>query len=287
MAGNPSKFSQMLAAAIAERDLPLDRITARLRAAGKSVSAATLSYWQTGRSLPTRARSMETLVELERILWLPPGTLITALPESNPRLDPRRLLPNSNVSSSLLTEVSLELAQTWSKVNVWDRLHIRPDHSESHLITRQVLRAKVDGAQTLLLVLHQDGKANVPPTVECVFGYELQGIQILPEENVAIARFSLPSPVAKGTMVTTEHIVRWQGQSAPTDKLERSTADLMASLILEVEFEGEMPQKLESCTRSFDSAGPQLTAKVTPQGCWARSIVTQAKPGIHSLNWQW
>ena len=41
----------------------------RLDAAGVPVSIATLSYWQSGRSLPTRSRSYHTLVELERILF--------------------------------------------------------------------------------------------------------------------------------------------------------------------------------------------------------------------------
>lgn len=47
-----SEFARVLRAAIQARGLGLERIRDRLRVQGISVSLATLSYWQSGRSRP-------------------------------------------------------------------------------------------------------------------------------------------------------------------------------------------------------------------------------------------
>ena len=57
----PESFAEVLTAAIQGRGLSLERIRARLDAAGVPVSIATLSYWQSGRSLPTRSRSSSAM----------------------------------------------------------------------------------------------------------------------------------------------------------------------------------------------------------------------------------
>ena len=73
-------FHEVLTHAIQRRNLTLERLSVRLRAQGTPVSIATLSYWQSGRSVPTRARSLQAVEHLERILSLPPGYLMSALP---------------------------------------------------------------------------------------------------------------------------------------------------------------------------------------------------------------
>ena len=66
-------FAGALRDAIQARGLGLERIQERLRAEGFSVSLATLSYWQTGRSRPERRESLAALAELEKILGGPAG----------------------------------------------------------------------------------------------------------------------------------------------------------------------------------------------------------------------
>ena len=53
-APDPTSFADALTTAIQQRGLSLERIRARLAKAEVPVSTATLSYWQSGRSLPTR-----------------------------------------------------------------------------------------------------------------------------------------------------------------------------------------------------------------------------------------
>lgn len=76
-------FSHVFRSAVRARGLTLDRIRVRLAAAGTPVSNATLSYWQSGRSLPTRRTSLRTLAELEHILRVEPGTLTQPVRESS------------------------------------------------------------------------------------------------------------------------------------------------------------------------------------------------------------
>ncbi|MFC7732668.1 hypothetical protein [Actinomadura keratinilytica] len=66
------EFAGALRQAIRGSGLTLERIRHRLACRGVSVSVATLSYWQRGRSRP---RSRPVVAALEEILQVPAGTL--------------------------------------------------------------------------------------------------------------------------------------------------------------------------------------------------------------------
>lgn len=70
------EFAGALRQAVQASGLTLERIRHRLCRRGLTVSVATLSYWQRGRSRP---RSREVVVALEEILQVPPGTLTELL----------------------------------------------------------------------------------------------------------------------------------------------------------------------------------------------------------------
>lgn len=61
-------FPETLAAAISARQVTLDSLSRQLRALGTPVATASLSYWQTGRSVPSRPSSMRALGNLETLL---------------------------------------------------------------------------------------------------------------------------------------------------------------------------------------------------------------------------
>lgn len=73
-------FAGALRAAVTARGLSLSRLRARLAEHGISVSTATLSYWQSGRSRPERAASRAAIGPLEDVLELPRGFLAVRLP---------------------------------------------------------------------------------------------------------------------------------------------------------------------------------------------------------------
>lgn len=78
-------FAQELRAAIKASGLSLDRIHARLARHGVPVSVTALSYWQSGKRQPERARSLLALRVLEHILRRPEGSLVELLPPPRPR----------------------------------------------------------------------------------------------------------------------------------------------------------------------------------------------------------
>jgi len=79
------EFADVLRAAIQARGLGLERIRERLLVQGVSVSMATLSYWQSGRSRPERRDSLAAVALLEEVLELPVGTLSGSLGPPRPR----------------------------------------------------------------------------------------------------------------------------------------------------------------------------------------------------------
>ncbi|MGW5741466.1 XRE family transcriptional regulator, partial [Amycolatopsis sp. NPDC003861] len=72
-------FDAALRAAIRARGLSLDRLREHLRTRGVSVTTATLSYWQSGRSRPRRRDSVHGLRQLEAVLEVPAGSLVALL----------------------------------------------------------------------------------------------------------------------------------------------------------------------------------------------------------------
>ncbi|MFD8961897.1 multiprotein-bridging factor 1 family protein, partial [Streptomyces anulatus] len=61
-------FPGALREALNRRGLSLERVSERLRVRGITISQATLSSWQRGRSQPERARSLRAVEVLEEIL---------------------------------------------------------------------------------------------------------------------------------------------------------------------------------------------------------------------------
>ncbi|WP_425426110.1 hypothetical protein [Thermocrispum agreste] len=78
-------FSRELRAAIKASGLGLDRIQVRLRNRGIPISVTALSYWQSGKRQPERARSISAVRALEEILGRPAGSLVRLLEPPRPR----------------------------------------------------------------------------------------------------------------------------------------------------------------------------------------------------------
>jgi hypothetical protein len=79
------EFAGALRQAVQASGLTLERIRHRLGRRGLTVSVATLSYWQRGRSRP---RSRTVVAALEEILQVPPGALTELLDDPAPAAAP-------------------------------------------------------------------------------------------------------------------------------------------------------------------------------------------------------
>lgn len=206
----PPGFAETLRAAIERRGLGLDRIREHLEARGVSVSAATLSYWQSGRSQPERRSSLAALPHLEGILGMEPGALRMVLP--GPRDRQRRCpvedlesvwpdLPHLRVLHQLDTRWDAEL----DRVSVHDVLEIGPDRRQRGLTVRQLLRARTDGPdRRVVLHVHEDPDARLPeirPLHGCTLG------QVVRDEagGVVGAELLFHAPLVRGQTVLLEY----------------------------------------------------------------------------------
>src|SRR5699024_1623409 len=74
-AGEDERFAAELCSAIEQSGLTLTAISQRLRTRRRPVSVATLSNWQSGRSLPGGEQSLGVVAALEELLGRSPDSL--------------------------------------------------------------------------------------------------------------------------------------------------------------------------------------------------------------------
>lgn len=142
--GAGREFATRLSRAVAERGVSLHGLRADLRAGGLDVSVATLSYWSTGRSLPTRGRSLEVVQALESLLGLPPDHL-AGVARRRDAQHGEQVLPHADALTATLARLQLDNSSQRSRLAIHDTNVIGTDRTEREVLTRQLLRAEVDG----------------------------------------------------------------------------------------------------------------------------------------------
>lgn len=279
-------FATTLTEAIAGQPLTLERIAARLRAAGTPASVATLSYWKTGRKLPTRARSREVLAELDHILGLAPGTLTATLDACPTWSDD--VIPSAPNARTLLAELGVDVGRQWTKVHTHDRLTVDERGHEVRQVSRQLLRAEVDGAHRWPIVLEQDsGLPGSVGLVRAISGMEIAAARHLPEAHLTVAAAAVPYPVPRGTMVAVEFEIEWGPQREPSHRMQLCLPGSSVTAILEVEF-AQQPgwMRRYHCGTQPDAHTEYFDDLVQRPG-WVQAVVTDAPAGIHGLTWDW
>jgi len=292
-AGTQPAFSAVLSRAVQARGLSLDRIRARLEAAGVPVSNATLSYWQSGRSLPTRARSLRTLVELESILQLDPGTLIELIRTADGRTRHQlfawqTVVPSGELAEQIITDMGMEGAGRISRVSVHDTLTLDADRHETFNLTRQVLRAERSGVRNFPVVFQQESEEGGSPEIEGLFGCRVANVTEVPERQLIVAEMVLPRPLQRGELVLTEYLVTMKPTT--TDIMTRSVAEPPRELVLAVQFHPRaLPTSVRGFTQSSIDADAPETDVVPVQvlGDQAQLVRLDVPPGVHGLRWTW
>lgn len=291
----PPVFSEVLSRAVQARGLSLDRIRARLEAAGVPVSNATLSYWQSGRSLPTRARSLRTLVELETILQLEPGTLIELIRTADGRTRHQlfawqTVVPSGELAEQIIAEMGIEVNGRISRVTTHDTLTIDAEGREISQLTRQVLRAERSGVQTFpVVIMGEEGGNPGSPEVEGTLGCHVGSLVDVPDRHLTVAELVLPRPLQRGELILTEYLVTMP--PVPSESLRRSVFDQMREVALAVLFHPKMlPASVFSFTRPSlnDPDVPETdVAPVPVHDNQAQVVKLDVAPGVQGLRWSW
>lgn len=290
----PASFAGVLGAAIQQRGLSLERIRARLEAAGVPVSIATLSYWQSGRSLPTRSRSYHTLVELEKILHLQSGEL-TSYTHSTDGRRRRAMFPWENVVplSEMATEIvdglGIDRRGHMTRVTMQDVIQVRADRTEDFQITSVLWRAERNGSHRWPVVIEQDSEqGEAVPTVEAMFGCTVGEIVEVPERHLVVAEMRAPRHLRRGDYFLALYRTQFAKTRRTSYRLTRSVTDPLRTLSLVAQFdERSLPAHVTYTFQETMTGEPVVSTPVEVSSNEAQLTKVDTMPGVYSLLWEW
>jgi hypothetical protein len=279
------EFAQALRTAITNRGLGLERLREHLSQNGVSVSMATLSYWQTGRSRPERQKSLQAVVHLEHILQLPPGHLSELLGPPRPR---GRWLRNAPAPMSAFwspqtpVERALNGLDTqWDdqllRVSQQDFVTIGADRTERVFRSRQVLSASMTGPDRWVVIMHIDDHDRPLPLVSALKNCTVGQVVREPAEGLLVAELLFERPLRKGESVVIEHELVNQDPCPLATNYERKFRLPTREYVLEVTFEGTAPR---SVVQLADGS------PVAP-GHTLLDVALDVRPGVRGFSWTW
>ncbi|MEU5692332.1 hypothetical protein [Actinosynnema sp. NPDC020468] len=293
---NQEKFADALRAAIARRDLTLDRIRARLADRGVEISLATLSYWQQGRSRPERPKSLRALRELEAILDLPRNTLFDFLEPRRPR---GRWLGDTGLSfralygddSPIRTVLGDEFANPNPDVTVLattEQCFVDARRSLRRIATRQVLRGVNNGCERFLVV-HGVDEGDVMPHDLLVRGGTLGDYRVDEEGGYVAAEIHLGRTLDKNETAVVEYDWRMGESDIPSRQHERRMRTTTSSYLLQVCFDHvTVPARCYEYRRAKVDAPLEdrrrLPMDATPS---VHSFQAKCQPGVYGISWEW
>ncbi len=205
-------FAEVLRTAIEVRGLGLERIRERLETQGISVSVATLSYWQSGRSQPGRKQSLAALPHLEELLDLDPGSLQKAIGPGRTRGRRCRVVdldavwpepPQTQVLRSLDTRWDAEL----ERISLHDVVTMGPDRTQLSLEVRQVLRARCDGPDRRVIMHCLEDPQAGPPEIHALRGCRLGTIARDVASGIIGSELVFLEPLRRGQTVVVDYEV--------------------------------------------------------------------------------
>ncbi|HET7430308.1 MAG TPA: hypothetical protein VFJ89_02280 [Nocardioides sp.] len=284
-------FAEAFAAALERRGVSLSWLHQRLVELGHPVSPAALSYWRSGRSQPERGTSRDALVEVERLLRVPPGELVD-------RLGPSRR-PGPRPAEKTLTEMYAETPgmetalQTLGFEGLYDEvvenvrhitLDVDADGRAYRYQVRAVMQARRDGARRTPLLITQDSEGRVPrfvPVAGCRLGREsfdsatrVYAVELLldrtlrkDETSLYELTVELPEPI-RDTCV------------------DHYAARRLHELLVWVRFD---PARLPSYVERYTQIGREehSVAVALGGGSGAHAMARGFGPGILGLRWEW
>lgn len=292
-AGDVSSFATTLREAIDQRGLGLGRIVARLEEAGTPVSAATLSYWQSGRSQPGRRTSLRCVSSLERILELQPGHLAGQL--GPPAVRGRHSQPPtwselwSEVPSvvAALQRMAYSMNDQLVRVSFHDRVRVGPDRTERSTWTRLVMRSERDGVDRFVAMYGNDDPQSPPPRACALHHCEVARTATDPGTGVVAVEMMLPRPLRRGEFVTVDYEFVQAAPYPPAHRYERRRRAASRQYVLEVAFDPRaLPSRCERYTRPVD--GEESTEELHLHPDHGLLLVElDGRPGVVGARWEW
>ncbi|MEV0678556.1 XRE family transcriptional regulator [Actinosynnema sp. NPDC050436] len=283
--GRGGAFAEALDGGIAACGLTLDRVRHRLAERGVDVSNATLSYWRRGLRRPEGAGSLRAVQTLERVLGLPPASLITLLGPPRPR--GRWLVrPEAPQVAELARLLDDPAEGRCEVVSAHDVFTVAGDRSERGVRSRLVLRG-VRGRVGRYLVRYQaDGPGSAPALLAAHF-CRVGRVVGDPGSGLVVAELLLDRPLTAGRHAVVEYEMCAPAGPA-VEVYYRRLAGPVAEYSQIVRFEGDPPMWCGTF-RKADFASPEHDAEqaqVGPSGTTCL-VAFDERPGVVGTRWRW
>lgn len=289
-AASPASFQAALRAAVDRRGLPLDRVVARLRARGHSMSVATLSYWQSGRSVPSRQSSLLALGALEAILQVPRGSLARLVPmpvadvaaRPTPRL--ADVMAQRARVDAILRDLNRELDDGVSLISV--HMHAFADGTGQipRLVAREAFTATRDGVAAYV-VSGGHPISDVEIEVTAQLGCQTRRMIQDPTESVCVADLAFPA-LRRGQTHVLEYSMTFGGLPARGPEWSQQVVGVVSpvrELHVQVTFPPERPPET---LLLVEGAGAEETRRPTPITLpTVTATRTQFGPGRLGFRW--
>jgi hypothetical protein len=294
-------FANALRAAIEDSGLALDRIHHRLKERGVELSSATLSYWQSGRSAPSRRGSIAALVELEGVLGVERGSLASLVPERL-RTDPRRVGPlftsapqiKPGMATSELLAAFHAARRQFERVSHHWVLTFGADRRQQSGWSRSIVRPLSDGLDRILLLDYSEDTSvplpRINPRSHCALGARHEfDVQTWPW-RFAITELVFDHALQKGDAVIFEFETVYGPPYPLETSAEYSSATAMRELAIELRFHPDAaPRRCE--LHEYELPGPHPMGPARPIELDAsRSVVVvrhDLPPSQLVLRWSW
>ncbi|SDD40818.1 hypothetical protein F610DRAFT_04362 [Streptomyces sp. LaPpAH-199] len=290
-------FPAVLREALGRRGLSLERVSERLKARGITISQATLSSWQRGRSQPERARSLRAVDVLEEILDLPAGTLRSLLGPRRPRgrtTPPGaegaalQILGEDSVVEKALGARFRHFNQETSSLMVHDIVRIGECGTMSGFSTTNVLRAGRAGADRALFVLSFDDEAAEPVDIRVTCG-RLAEATYLKGLKSLVLEIHFGRKLAKLDTTVVSYAVEVSPSLTPATHYERWSRTNLHEYLQQVYFHpGALPVDCHRYVREKVGAPPRAQRRI-PLGAAhdVHVLTSRCKPGVHGVAWEY
>ena len=290
-------FHEALRAAIAASGLSLDRIRERLRLRGATVSAATLSSWQSGRYRPERAGSLAALAVLEEVVRLPRGALAALLGPPRPR---GRWLPAAPGRPGLadvwsgrgdidgaLSQMDTRWDDALTRISSHIRMELDEHGRERSAWCRQLLRAESDGPDRWVTVFQRDEPGPLPrlrPAAPFRIGRLIEA----PLDGLLVAEVLFDRPLARGETVIVEYTLEHRAPLSGSNRVECTLHVPVREYVLEVRFDpAALPVSCHSFrTAELDSAPTERLLRPDTAGS-VHAVALAAGPCRFGIRWAW
>lgn len=268
----------------------LESLRRRLDERGTAVSIATLSYWQSGRSQPQRAGSLEAVAHLEEILGVPRGHLLGRLgPRRRP--GPARELPRAAalpvelaLASRAMEQLGFGAHLELVDLTVHDTLDVDASGVPRVRTIRNVVRAMRDGAQRLPALLATTQPSGERATFTAVSGCRVGRTISHDAEGVFAAEIILERALRVDETAAAEHRVTLPLDLDPDQSIEYLLQHRVTELMIWVRFH---PDKLPRTVETFSVVDGVTSSSLLRLGSStsAQHVMHRVGPGRVGIRW--